>query len=165
MECIDQSIQTRVVNNLSLYDMDGTLHYTIPVVYAQRNWPFAREDSPDYEANLKNRLRNTPFEFVKRKIAQIIGTNCPTILKPRELLEIPDSDTFLTKHNMGWALNGPVCIGQKKHGINRIKCINEKESLETQTKDLFKRDFEKSKSIKEFSRDDIRWENIVKKSI
>ena len=51
MENANSETETKIVNNIELYDLDGNNKIVIPVTYtkADNTWPFNKQDVPNYE--------------------------------------------------------------------------------------------------------------------
>ena len=163
---VESRVKTEVLNNLIVRDVDGVERDTIPVVFSQQRWPFNEDDAPDSDPCLKNILKDSPFHMIGKEINLIIGINRPDILKPRELIEIPNSRSYLTRHSVGWALNGSFSVGQKRLVVNRIMCTEQKEDIETKLREMYREDYKDSQiATKDFSQDDRAWEEIMKNSI
>ena len=113
MGSVESRVKTKVLNNLIVRDVDGVERDTLPVVFSQQRWPINEDDASDSDLYLKNVLKDSPFQMIGKKINLIIGINRPDILKPRELIKIPNSRSYLTRHSIGWALKRNI-LGRKK---------------------------------------------------
>ena len=83
------TLETKVVNNLELYDMRNDLQDIVPVVFAQRNWPFSRNDTPKRQDFNKEHLAGIPYDFIDADVSLILGINRPNMVKPLDLVDVP----------------------------------------------------------------------------
>ena len=121
----NKSIGTKVVSNLQIAGLHDVYYKHVPVVYAQKNWPFSVDNVPQPEDI--DELEDIPFDFVNAKVGLIIGMNHPDIVKPRQIIDNPQTGIYASLHSIGWALNGPVGKTDKVIS-NRVK-INGKTSI------------------------------------
>ena len=157
--------RTKIVNNLELCDMVGEKHDLIPVVYAQKIWPFGPEDSPRKEDFELEHLKDLEFTFLNSEVNLIIGMNRPEMLKPLEIISGPSNSVYASRHKLGWAISGPVKRGEKKVISNRVKVANADE-IENLIKSMYDKDFSDSHLIgKEPSQEDKKWESIMVSSV
>ena len=85
--------------------MDGNLHDTVPVVYAQNNWSFS-EGVITNNCDIKNEnCEDILFNFVNAKIDLLIGMNGAEMIKPLEIVEGSVNGPYASRHKLGWALN------------------------------------------------------------
>ena len=161
MEKQNCKMETKIINNLELYNMDGVLKDCIPVVYAQKHWPFTEEDSPNKEDIEK--ISHLPFKFVDAKVSILIGMDRPQMLKPIEVVDGDTATVYATLHELGWALCGPVEKDVSNVINNKIMLDN---SIEDQIKSMFDNDYKDSHILqKEMSQSDRIFESIMKTSI
>ena len=66
------------------------------------------------------------------KVGLLIGLNCPSALRPREIVYGEESDPYAVRSLLGWCVNGPLCTSQQigKITCNRI-CIGQEDTLTT----------------------------------
>ena len=162
MEHNNKSIDTKVVNNLEISGIHNTNYEILPVVYAQRNWPFSAGDTPEPE-DMKENLDDIPYEFVDSTIGLIIGMNHPEMVKPLQIKDSPTHGVYASLHLFGWALNGSVGKNEKIIS-NRIK-IEEQTDLKDMIQNMYERDYvDTNMAIKQLSIEDKKWLNIMKDS-
>ena len=162
MENVNASVATRVVHNLQIYDLNDNLKDTIPVVFAQQNWPFNADDAPKPE-HIEDHLSEVPFNFIDTSIGMVIGMDRPELVKPLQIVDGPPHMAYASLHSLGWALNGPV----KEKGkvmINRIKVENPAE-IDNMI-NVFAKDYIDTNEVnKQMSSDDKEWYAIMQKSL
>ena len=115
MCCNNKETTTFVVNNLEITDLDENINASIPVVYCKENWPFGIDDSPSEEdLNACPYLKHIPFSFLDKEIGLLVGVSQPHLFKILETVEGPEENSvYATRYPLGWALNGPINIGQR----------------------------------------------------
>ena len=130
----NKKINTKVVYNLKISDLDGNVSDCIPVVYSKSEWPFDAQDSPRSE-DLKQypMFRQLPFQFINKEIGLLVGLSVPRIIKPLKILNGPsENSAYVALHKFGYALNGPV----KTENENQIKSFfvknNNEQNMEQQ---------------------------------
>ena len=161
MEGTSSHSHTKVINNLELYDLDDNLQDVIPVVYAQKKWPFSSEDSPTADVAKLEHLADVPFNFIDADITLIIGMNRPEMVKPLQIVDGAWNEAYASLHRLGWALNGPVSGSQRKVTSNKIHA-KDLETLENQIKAIYDTDYRDSHlQTKEMSVEDQKWKTIM----
>lgn len=167
MEGVNSVTNTRIVNNLELYDLEDSMQDVIPVVFAQKNWPFGREDLFRQDI-LKNypHLRNVPFKFIEKNIGLLIGMNMPEMVKPLEIVDGAWNDPYASRHRLGWALNGPTNVMGGKHSCHRTKVSTDLERIEDEIRTMFSHDYkDSSDTTRTMSADDRCWEEKIQQTI
>ena len=165
MESSDSTLHTKIINNLQLYDMDENLKDCIPVVYAQENWPFDKDDVPQ-RSDVAPHLKNLPFHFVDAEVGILIGMDRVDMLKPLQVVNGPAKTAYATLHHLGWALCGPVGECNTDKYINNRINIKDREEVDKQIKQMYLNDYNDSHVSKyEMSIDDKKWHNIMINSV
>jgi hypothetical protein len=104
-----QRTHTKIVSNLEVLCLDGSKSFDLPSLFALKNWPFKADDvllKSDVESY--DHLKQVPFEFIDGNIDILIGANCPNLIKSTETISGGENEPFATKHELGWAVTGPV---------------------------------------------------------
>ena len=161
MENSNTQVNTRIVNNLELYDISGKLQDVVPVVFAQDNWPFKDEDSPKPEdLPLGN---ESPFQLIDANISVIIGMNRPDMVKPLKIIENTANSTYFSLHKLGWAINGPAARTTASRSVLRTSVTHD---IEKQISDMYDHDYQDSHlTSKDISENDRKWHTIMLNSI
>lgn len=162
---LNSEIEIRVLNNLELYDIDESLQDIVPVVYAQTEWPFTSEDSPQPD-DLLEHLNGVPFNFIDSNVSMIIGMNRPEQMKTFQIIEGQENGAYASLHKLGWALNGPVIRETAKNLIvNRMKAATF-EDIENKLNDMYREDYKDCHvGKKEMSQDELKWKKLMENSI
>ena len=158
MEARNRSMTTRVVNNVTLTDLDETNSITIPVVFTKPDnaWPFTEDDLVTYnDVENLNHLSSVPFSFSDASIDLLVGLNVPELLKPLQVVDGAPDEPYASKHALGWALNGPVNRKGSKY-CNRIS-TSESIYLDDKIEKYFSKDFVDNSDVKTLSNEDKIW--------
>ena len=109
MESKATDIKVAVVNDLQLLSLDGANMIEIKKVYAKKNWPFTIEDSP-HKDDLNNLSfsRKVELTYLPEKIGILVGMDTPELIRPLQIINSYKKGPYLSRHKLGWALNGPV---------------------------------------------------------
>ena len=144
--------------------MQDNLKDTIPVVYAQQNWPFTKEDSP-VPSDMKEHLSNLPYSFINSTVGLIIGMNRPEMIKPLQIIDGPRDSVYASLHQLGWALNGPVGEKRERVIVNRVK-VSDNTEINNMIKSMYEKDYSDTDIVsRQPSSDDEKWLSIMNESI
>lgn len=157
----ESQINTMIINNLQLYDMDDNLCDTVPVIFAQKIWPFNEADVPHItDLNGHSALEELQYQFIDAHVGIIIGMNRPNILKPLEVVYGSEDGIYASKHKLGWALNGPVTNG-KRIIVNKVS-VNKIEDIENMVRSMYMEDYKDHNAVhKDLSNADKKWYSIM----
>ena len=147
--------------------MSNNLQDIIPVVYAQKCWPFTQEDVPTHNDVDLDYLSDVPLEIVDAQISLIIGMNRSEMVKPLKIVDGPSNAVYASLHKLGWAINGPVNSSNivKRKIVNRIT-VTDRSLIENQIKTMYDHDFKDAHiSTKDMSQDDLRWKNVMESTL
>jgi len=162
----NKNTNTRVINNVECYDLDGVLHDTIPVVYAQSSWPFTHDDSPSPNEVTAQYLSELPFRFINSDVRMIIGMNRSELLKPLEVIDGAVGSAYATRHKLGWALCGPVGKISTENFKNCRVSSQKMNDIETKIEQMYDTDYKDSHLMKtEMSENNRKWEEIMKNTV
>jgi len=67
--------------------------------------------------HLRNIPKDLPPQFPDARIGLLIGSNCPKVLEPVDVLASEDGGPFAIKTFAGWAIVGPLYMCGKEHPI------------------------------------------------
>ena len=67
--------------------------------------------------HLRNIAKDLPPQFPDARIGLLIGSNCPKVLEPVDVLASEDGGPFAIKTFAGWAIVGPLYMCCKEHPI------------------------------------------------
>ena len=160
----DELIQYKKVQGLVATDLKRQVSIPLPKVYTRDTIPYKPSQIPKPEVAMQwNHLNRIALELMPfRKdveVGLLIGTNCPKVIKPREVIPGSDNDPYGIKTDLGWGIIGRVCKSppdeelQEPSGIWANKVVtreNASFALETRTKEIispacvmqmFERDF------------------------
>lgn len=157
---------TRVINNVTIFDKNDKLQDTIPVVFAQEKWPFKETDVPSADDINEDYLQSVPFRLIKGRVGLIIGMNRPGLLKPLQLVDGPKNSLYATRHKCGWALSGPTRAKTSSSiKFNRCKTENS-DDIERKINYMYNTDYIDCHLMeKETCHDDIQWKIIMDNTI
>ena len=158
--------ECKVINNLSVFDMNDKFITKIPVVFSRpsKEWPLDESDVPtenEFEQLLGSHSmvpRASPAE-----VPLLVGMNVPELIEPLEVINSARSKSYATRHRLGWAINGPITRDGTKHYCNRIKTKTD-ENLESKIDNYFKQDFIDTSNEEGLSKRDTKWLGKVQNS-
>ena len=118
-----KAIEGLVVANIKEEDviLDLPRTFTRHVIPADRN-EIPRPDVICKMSHLKKISAEIPPYMADIEVGLLIGLNCPSALRPREIVYGKDSDPYAVRSLLGWYVNGPLCNPQPSSQItcNRI---------------------------------------------
>lgn len=102
-------IDTVIVDNLNVSDIDDNKSIHLPAVLSRPNIPVSKEEIPTQEdvdrwPQLQERLH---LEKLDSGVDLLIGVDVPEALRPKETIRT-DGGPYATKVELGWVINGPV---------------------------------------------------------
>lgn len=165
MEGKECDIQTMMINNIQLTDMDRNCKITLPVTFTKSNdsWPFTHDDLVTHnDIDAYNFLDQVPFNFVDANIDLLVGVNVPSMTRPLEVVGGPLDQPYGTRHMMGWAFNGP--IARAGNSLCHRIAVSDFVELDEKIERYFSRDFADDCNSKSLSFDDRKWLTKVEKS-
>ena len=128
-----KAIEGLVVANIKEEDviLDLPRTFTRHVIPADRN-EIPRPDVICKMSHLKKVSAEIPPYMVDIEVGLLIGLNCPSALRPREIVYGEDSDPYAVRSLLGWYINGPLYNPQQSGRItcNRIN-LSPEDSLVT----------------------------------
>ena len=166
MEKIESAVKTIVINNLEIMDLEENKKVAVPVVYANRNWPFNKDDVHREEDTQDHaHLEDIPFNFVDSYVGILIGMNMPELIKPLKIVEGKAGTPYASQHLLGWALNGPIAVSEKT-GMQCCRVKLDSTDLENKIDAIYSMDYMDSHDVTtELSVQDKKWNEKVTKSL
>ena len=115
-----KAIDGLVVANIKEEDviLDLPRTFTRHVIPTDRN-EIPRPDVICKMSHLKKVSAEIPPYMVDIEVGLLIGLNCPSALRPREIVCGEDSDPYAVRSLLGWYINGPLYNPQQS---GRITC-------------------------------------------
>lgn len=165
MSVKNQMMETRVVNNLQIFDVEETSCTTVPVVYTkpQSSWPFSKEDliTADDVKQFQH-LSEVPFNFLDEEVGLLIGMSASELLKPLQIIDGQMNEPFASLGNLGWSLSGSI----KRESTKISKCnkISIDHDVILDLEQYYNKDFDESSHEKSLSSDDHKWLHSVQSS-
>lgn len=102
-----ESVETNLVKNLKITDLDGNNAIYLPAVLTRARFPVTSKEIPTQEdINKFPPLRDHVHlpVLTHSNVELIIGVDVPKALKPLEAISTPEG-IFATKVSLGWAVN------------------------------------------------------------
>ena len=158
-----------MAKNLEIFNLDKTVKLTLSSVYAKEKWPINKDDSPSCDDVRKiEEFNDIPFNFINSKIGILIGMNEPEIIKPLQIVQPNENGPFVSRHKLGWAINGPINGSSFSAQCLRTK-TREAADLESNFDKVFNADFceekDKARPPKYLSPDEERWLQFVEEIV
>ena len=165
MENKATDMNVSVVNNLELLSLDNKNKIEMKKVYAKKDWPFVHEDSPSKQ-DLKGLCfkENIELNHIPEKIGILVGMDTPELIQPLEIINSTKKGPYLSRHKLGWALNGPVKGSDCKLHCFRITKTNDYNELEIKFNDVFNKDFTDDGTSSKYSLEEQDWLEYVEKN-
>lgn len=118
----------KVLNGLVVTDLNGNNSINIPKTFTKEDISAIEEDVPTPELahrwkHLKRIEADLPSRLPGAKIGLLIGSNCPKVLEPMDILASENGGPFAIKTFAGWAVVGPLYMSNKEHltvNCNRV---------------------------------------------
>ena len=184
------SVKTKAIEGLVVANIkeEGVV-LDLPRTFTRNVIPADRSEIPDPDkigkmAHLKEvSAEISPF-MADIEVGLLIGLNCPSALRPREIVYGEESDPYAIRSLLGWYINGPVHTSNQGGSItcNRIHVSQEdafatprgyvvsqrmvKEQVTPQAvKQMFELDFSEKEKGTALSREDIKFYETVENGI
>ena len=108
-------VDSAVIDNLIVTDLDGKNPITLPNTYVRAEIPVSHEQIPRPEViarlpHLRELARNMPAYQKDLNIGLLIGSNCPIALEPLGIIPVKGDGPFAAQFRHGWTINGPIQV-------------------------------------------------------
>ena len=160
-----KDVDTVLVNDLVVSDLDENVAILLPEVLFRPAMPVSRDEIPKQEdverwSDLQGHVYLTDLNS---GVDLLIGADVPEALQPREIIPAADGGPYATRVDLGWVINGPTGRKQKYVPCSSF-FITSKEThpMCAACTDLVDAPFSDGLSM---SRDDLKFMNIVEDSV
>jgi hypothetical protein len=167
MEHKRSEFDTRIINNLEIFDIDENENIKLPPTYTCKELPIGNDDVPREEDIEKwPTLRDLPFNFVDAEVGLILGINSPEAIKCLEIVSTIENGPFASRHKLGWALNGPLTREHRHEVFMHRTQVENTQNIESMLEEMYSYDFPDSKQDGiGFSVEDKMWKQRVDSSV
>ena len=112
-------VHTRRITGLNVESMGKDARVELPKTYTRDDIPAKREEIPRPEtakvwphlSGIASKLY--PYQ-VDVEVGLLIGSNCPSAIKPEELIPWRSSDPYAIRTLLGWGIIGPISGSSNK---------------------------------------------------
>ena len=109
MEKKDSPIDSFVVKDLVISDLDENVFIELPALYTRPDIPVSKEDIPTQsDIDQWPHLCGVSLPEVDAEIGLLIACYVPTIFDPLEVKHSQNGDPYGSRSSMGWVVNGPL---------------------------------------------------------
>ena len=110
-----KDVDTTLVNDLVVSDLDENVAILLPEVLSRPAMPVGRDEIPKQEdverwLHLQGHVYLTDLNS---GVDLLIGADVPEALQPREIIPAADGGPYATRVDLGWVINGPTGRKQK----------------------------------------------------
>ena len=120
-------IASERISGLEVLDIDREHKVKLPVCFTCTSVPAKKSQIPKADvirqwphlATLAGKLM--PYD-PSLHISLLIGSNCPSIIRPREILAGGDDEPYAQKSLLGWGVIGNVCRDRSNRGQEPTTC-------------------------------------------
>jgi len=132
-----KAIEGLVVTNIKeedvMLDLPGT--FTRHVIPVDRN-EIPRPDVICKMSHLMKISSELPPYMADIEVGLLIGLNCPSALRPREIVNGEESDPYAVRSLFGWYVNGPLFTSQQRAGLHAAKFTLVERTLKRPLEDM-----------------------------
>lgn len=119
-------VPTRRVGGLIVERMDREVHIELPKAYSRNEIPSKRNEIPRPESEAKwphlSHLANKIYPYQEDlQVGLLIGSNCPSNIKPKQVIPGRSSDPCAIRALLGWGIIGPM-TGSTNRGDLDVSC-------------------------------------------
>ena len=116
-------VATRRVGGLIVERMDKEVHIELPKTYTRNEIPSKRNEIPRPESAAKwphlSHLVNKIYPYQENlQVGLLIGSNCPSAIKPKQVIPGRSSDPYAIRTLLGWGIIGPVTGSTNKEDLD-----------------------------------------------
>lgn len=155
-------MNTSVINNLEVLDLDENEVIKIPVTYTKARLPFNEEDITKPTDPECKHLNDIPLRSIESDVGLLIGMNIPEALKPLEVREIEHNGLYACRYKLGWTINGPLSTNRESRVIVNRTVVSD---IEVKLANMYDKEFADLKDVScGLSIEDKQWTDIVKES-
>ena len=123
------------IEGLKVRSINGTAIVDLPRAYSQQSLPVDQNEIPTKEClkhwpHLYEIADEIPKFYADVPIGLLIGVNCPTALRPINVVKEANNGPFAQKTVLGWCIIGPMSkynLSSKVVRCNRIAVVNKAE--------------------------------------
>ena len=112
-------VPTRRITGLNVESMGKDARVELPKTYTRDDIPSKREEIPRPETakvwpHLSGIASKLYLYQVDVEVGLLIGSNCPSAIKPEEVIPWRSSDPYAIRTLLGWGIIGPIKGGSNK---------------------------------------------------
>ena len=109
LEKKDSPIDSFVVRDLVISDLDENVFIELPALYTRPDIPLSKEDIPTQsDIDQWPHLCGVSLPEVDAEIGLLIACDVPTIFDPLEVKHSQNGGPYASRTSMGWVVNGPL---------------------------------------------------------
>ena len=109
LEKKDSPIDSFVVKDLVISDLDENVFIELPALYTRPEIPVSKEDIPTQgDIDQWPHLCGVSLTEVDAEIGLLIACDVPTIFDPLEVKHSQNGGPYASRTSMGWVVNGPL---------------------------------------------------------
>jgi len=119
-----QEIDTKVVDGLvAAHFSENDVHLDIPRAYVRQHIPADQDEIPRPETasgwpHLQRVVEHIPPYMEDVEIGLLIGLNCASAVRPRDIIHGEQIDPYAVQSLLGWHINGPI----ERKGNGAVHC-------------------------------------------
>ena len=108
LEKKDSLVDSFLVRDLVISDLDENNFITLPVLYTRTEIPVTKDDIPTQEdVDLWSHLGGVYLPNVSAEIGLLIASDVPEALEPLEVKHSERGGPYASRTRIGWVVNGP----------------------------------------------------------
>ena len=184
------NVRTNAIEGLAVTNIkEEDVMLDLPRTFTRNIIPTDRSEIPrpdviDKMAHLKEVSAEIAPYMEDIEVGLLIGLNCPSALRPREVVYGEESELYAIRSLLGWYINGPLNTSQQSDSItcNRI-CLNQEDTfaaprgyvvpqrtvkeqiIPQAVKQMFELDFSENEKGTALSREDLKFFDTVERGI
>ena len=118
-------VPTRRITGLNVESMGKDARVELPKTYTRDDIPSKREEIPRPEtAKVWPRLSGIASKLYPYQedveVGLLIGSNCPSAIKPKEVIPGRSTDPYAIRTLLGWGIIGPISGGSNKENSDLL---------------------------------------------
>lgn len=166
----DQQVDSCVLDDIEISDLEGRNIITLPDVYTQTKMPVSIEDVvTTHDLAQWSYLRSVELPDISKEAVEVgllIGSNVPKATEPWEVVHSQDGGPYAYRTLLGWVVCGLTSKTTTNLHVSANRILVKRTSIEKQLADLYNYEFTERllDDQPEKSREDQQFVDFVKKN-
>ena len=119
------SEDSQIVDGFMVSDVNGTNTISLPRLFTRKGLPINKDEIPTvdnvkYWPHLESIMKEIPDIDPDAPVALLIGVNCPTALRPLEVINEENNGPFAQRTALGWCIVGPLTNAEQH--MSTLRC-------------------------------------------